>query len=230
MLPPTPQTSFPGNLHLVLVLRPSALLSSAPSPSSSTDLGFRFSQDDFLLKMPVNGIVAIWGLAVFHVTRAACSQVLMLGDLLRYLDNNRPTSDECGGGAPSDWIVLRSVNKLTSGLCYWTCICVFAHGRYFCVCVCVCVMCDGCGLRVCARTHAGHRDLCGDGEGGGSPPASLRLRVVGRRSSGRSRRRRLPATLAHAALPTHEGARAGASRGLEQPFFLLLSLSLLLLL
>ncbi|XP_019747504.1 proto-oncogene DBL-like isoform X1 [Hippocampus comes] len=78
-------TSFPGNLHLVLVLHPSALLSSAPSPSSSTDLGFRFSQDDFLLKMPV----------------------LMLGDLLRYIDNNRPTSDACGG-APSDWIVLRS--------------------------------------------------------------------------------------------------------------------------
>lgn len=48
-----PQTSFPGNLHLILVLRPSGLLSSAPSPSSSTDLGFRFSQDDFLLKMPV---------------------------------------------------------------------------------------------------------------------------------------------------------------------------------
>lgn len=47
------QTSFPGNLHLILVLNPSSLLSSAPSPSSSTDLGFRFSQDDFLLKMPV---------------------------------------------------------------------------------------------------------------------------------------------------------------------------------
>uniref|UniRef100_H3CLF3 MCF.2 cell line derived transforming sequence b n=1 Tax=Tetraodon nigroviridis TaxID=99883 RepID=H3CLF3_TETNG len=46
-------TSFPGNLHLILVLRPSGLSSSAPSPSSSTDLGFRFSQDDFLLKMPV---------------------------------------------------------------------------------------------------------------------------------------------------------------------------------
>lgn len=47
------QTSFPGNLHLILVLRPSGLASAAPSPSSSTDLGFRFSQDDFLLKMPV---------------------------------------------------------------------------------------------------------------------------------------------------------------------------------
>lgn len=47
------QTSFPGNLHLILVLRPTGLSSSTPSPSSSTDLGFRFSQDDFLLKMPV---------------------------------------------------------------------------------------------------------------------------------------------------------------------------------
>lgn len=37
------------------MLRPSGLLSSTPSPSSSTDLGFRFSQDDFLLKMPVRG-------------------------------------------------------------------------------------------------------------------------------------------------------------------------------
>lgn len=47
------QTSFPGNLHLILVLRPTGLSSNTPSPSSSTDLGFRFSQDDFLLKMPV---------------------------------------------------------------------------------------------------------------------------------------------------------------------------------
>lgn len=35
------------------MLRPTGLSSSTPSPSSSTDLGFRFSQDDFLLKMPV---------------------------------------------------------------------------------------------------------------------------------------------------------------------------------
>ncbi|XP_077360725.1 proto-oncogene DBL-like [Festucalex cinctus] len=87
-------TSFPGNLHLVLVLRPSTLLSSAPSPSSSTDLGFRFSQDDFLLKMPVVMLRSV-------------------GDLLRYIDDNRLTSDSCGGGGiaercRSDWIVLRS--------------------------------------------------------------------------------------------------------------------------
>ncbi|XP_077401868.1 proto-oncogene DBL-like isoform X2 [Vanacampus margaritifer] len=85
-------TSFPGNLHLVLVLRPSTLLSSAPSPSSSTDLGFRFSQDDFLLKMPVVMLRSV-------------------GDLLRYIDDNRLTSDAGAGAAErcqSDWIVLRS--------------------------------------------------------------------------------------------------------------------------
>ncbi|XP_061659932.1 proto-oncogene DBL isoform X2 [Syngnathoides biaculeatus] len=86
-------TSFPGNLHLVLVLGPSTLLSSAPSPSSSTDLGFRFSHDDFLLKMPVVMLRSV-------------------GDLLRYIDDNRLTSDPRGGGGDErfrgDWIVLRS--------------------------------------------------------------------------------------------------------------------------
>ncbi|XP_061818901.1 proto-oncogene DBL-like isoform X2 [Nerophis lumbriciformis] len=84
-------TSFPGNLHLVLVLRPSTLLGSAPSPSSSTDLGFRFSQDDFLLKMPAVMLRSV-------------------GDLLRYIDDNRLTSGLCGNAerCRSDWIVLRS--------------------------------------------------------------------------------------------------------------------------
>ncbi|XP_061905211.1 proto-oncogene DBL-like isoform X6 [Entelurus aequoreus] len=84
-------TSFPGNLHLVLVLRPSTLLGSAPSPSSSTDLGFRFSQDDFLLKMPAVMLRSV-------------------GDLLRYIDDNRLTSGLCGTAerCRSDWIVLRS--------------------------------------------------------------------------------------------------------------------------
>ncbi|XP_037543250.1 proto-oncogene DBL [Nematolebias whitei] len=84
-------TSFPGNLHLVLVLRPSGLLSSAPSPSSSTDLGCRFSQDDFLLKMPVVMLRSV-------------------GDLLRYIDEHHLASDftakvEC---CQSDWVILRS--------------------------------------------------------------------------------------------------------------------------
>ncbi|KAM7398242.1 hypothetical protein PAMA_006238 [Pampus argenteus] len=85
------ETSFPGNLHLVLVLRPSGLLSSAPSPSSSTDLGFRFSQDDFLLKMPVVMLRSV-------------------GDLLRYIDENHLTSEFTGRVqyCQSDWIVLRT--------------------------------------------------------------------------------------------------------------------------
>uniref|UniRef100_A0A672FFQ2 MCF.2 cell line derived transforming sequence b n=1 Tax=Salarias fasciatus TaxID=181472 RepID=A0A672FFQ2_SALFA len=85
------QTSFPGNLHLVLVLRPTTLLSSAPSPSSSTDLGFRFSQDDFLLKMPVVMLRSV-------------------GDLLRYIDENHLTSDFTAKVeyCHSDWLVLRT--------------------------------------------------------------------------------------------------------------------------
>uniref|UniRef100_A0A667YT75 MCF.2 cell line derived transforming sequence n=1 Tax=Myripristis murdjan TaxID=586833 RepID=A0A667YT75_9TELE len=84
-------TSFPGNLHLVLVLRPSSLLSPAPSPTSSTDLGFRFSQDDFMLKMPVVMLRSV-------------------GDLLRYIDEHHLTSDFTGTVqyCHSDWIVLRT--------------------------------------------------------------------------------------------------------------------------
>ncbi|XP_042286553.1 proto-oncogene DBL isoform X2 [Thunnus albacares] len=84
-------TSFPGNLHLVLVLRPTGLLSSTPSPSSSTDLGFRFSQDDFLLKMPVVMLRSV-------------------GDLLRYIDENHLASEFTGKVqyCQSDWIVLRT--------------------------------------------------------------------------------------------------------------------------
>ncbi|XP_030602951.1 proto-oncogene DBL [Archocentrus centrarchus] len=84
-------TSFPGNLHLILVLNPSSLLSSAPSPSSSTDLGFRFSQDDFLLKMPVVMLRSV-------------------GDLLRYIDENHLTTDFTAKVqfCQSDWVVLRT--------------------------------------------------------------------------------------------------------------------------
>ncbi|XP_021098193.1 proto-oncogene DBL isoform X13 [Heterocephalus glaber] len=39
--------SFPGNLHLILVLRPTSFLQR-----TFTDIGFRFSQEDFLLKLP----------------------------------------------------------------------------------------------------------------------------------------------------------------------------------
>ncbi|CAL8365437.1 unnamed protein product [Lota lota] len=84
-------TSFPGNLHLILVLRPSDLLSPAPSPSSSTDLGFRFSQDDFLLKMPVVMLRSV-------------------GDLLRYIDEHHLTTEFTAKVeyCQSDWVVLRT--------------------------------------------------------------------------------------------------------------------------
>lgn len=42
------KASFPGNLHLVLVLRPTSFFHR-----TVTDIGFRFSQEDFMLKMPV---------------------------------------------------------------------------------------------------------------------------------------------------------------------------------
>ncbi|XP_037403172.1 proto-oncogene DBL isoform X2 [Pygocentrus nattereri] len=79
-------TSFPGNLHLVLLVRPRSHVQT-----TGTDLGFRFSQDDFTLKMPV--------IMLSSVT-----------DLLRYIDENQLSSEfggtlECG---PSDWIVLRT--------------------------------------------------------------------------------------------------------------------------
>ncbi|KAJ8347899.1 hypothetical protein SKAU_G00264880 [Synaphobranchus kaupii] len=78
--------SFPGNLHLVLVLRPTSFLQR-----TATDIGFRFSQEDFMLKMPL--------VMLSSVT-----------DLLRYIDENQLTS-EFGGTLDychSDWIVLRT--------------------------------------------------------------------------------------------------------------------------
>ncbi|KAK6298867.1 hypothetical protein J4Q44_G00303770 [Coregonus suidteri] len=78
--------SFPGNLHLVLVLRPTSFFQR-----TVTDLCFRFSQEDFMLQMPV--------VMLSSVT-----------DLLRYIDENQLTS-EFGGTLDychSDWIVLRT--------------------------------------------------------------------------------------------------------------------------
>lgn len=78
--------SFPGNLHLVLVLRPTSFFHR-----TVTDIGFRFSQEDFMLKMPV--------VMLSSVT-----------DLLRYIEENQLTS-EFGGTLDychSDWIVLRT--------------------------------------------------------------------------------------------------------------------------
>ncbi|XP_055370562.1 proto-oncogene DBL isoform X2 [Betta splendens] len=89
-------TSFPGNLHLVLVLRPSSLLSSAPSPSSSTDLGFRFSQDDFLLKMPVVMLRSV-------------------GDLLRYIDENHLASDFTAKSIETFAVTVKEIAQLLQG-------------------------------------------------------------------------------------------------------------------
>lgn len=46
------KASFPGNLHLVLVLRPTSFFHR-----TVTDIGFRFSQEDFMLKMPVRQLL-----------------------------------------------------------------------------------------------------------------------------------------------------------------------------
>uniref|UniRef100_A0A671PPK5 MCF.2 cell line derived transforming sequence b n=1 Tax=Sinocyclocheilus anshuiensis TaxID=1608454 RepID=A0A671PPK5_9TELE len=78
--------SFPGHLHLVLVLRPKTHLQT-----TGTDLGFRFSQDDFVLKMPM-------------------VMLSSLTDLLRFIDENQ-LSTEFGGTLEechSDWIVLQT--------------------------------------------------------------------------------------------------------------------------
>ncbi|XP_026129388.1 proto-oncogene DBL isoform X1 [Carassius auratus] len=78
--------SFPGHLHLVLVLRPKTHLQT-----TGTDLGFRFSQDDFALKMPM-------------------VMLSSLTDLLRFIDENQ-LSSEFGGTLEechSDWIVLQT--------------------------------------------------------------------------------------------------------------------------
>ncbi|KTF74633.1 hypothetical protein cypCar_00036959 [Cyprinus carpio] len=78
--------SFPGHLHLVLVLRPKTQLQT-----TGTDLGFRFSQDDFALKMPM-------------------VMLSSLTDLLRFIDENQ-LSTEFGGTLEechSDWIVLQT--------------------------------------------------------------------------------------------------------------------------
>ncbi|XP_056592277.1 proto-oncogene DBL isoform X2 [Triplophysa dalaica] len=78
--------SFPGHLHLVLVLRP-----KTHPQTTGTDLGFRFSQDDFTLKMPM-------------------VMLSSLTDLLRFIDENQ-LSTEFGNTleqSHSDWIVLRT--------------------------------------------------------------------------------------------------------------------------
>ncbi|KAM8953810.1 proto-oncogene DBL [Pelodytes ibericus] len=78
--------SFPGNLHLVLVLRPTGFFQR-----TFTDIGFRFSQEDFILKLPV-------------VMLSSAS------DLLKYIDEKQLTP-EFGGTLQyrhCDWVVFRT--------------------------------------------------------------------------------------------------------------------------
>ncbi|XP_008582606.1 PREDICTED: proto-oncogene DBL isoform X7 [Galeopterus variegatus] len=78
--------SFPGNLHLVLVLRPTSFLQR-----TFTDIGFRFSQEDFMLKLPVVMLNSV-------------------SDLLAYIDDKQLTP-ELGGTLQyyqSEWIIFRN--------------------------------------------------------------------------------------------------------------------------
>uniref|UniRef100_A0A2K6NPH1 MCF.2 cell line derived transforming sequence n=1 Tax=Rhinopithecus roxellana TaxID=61622 RepID=A0A2K6NPH1_RHIRO len=83
---PSPIASFPGNLHLVLVLRPTSFLQR-----TFTDIGFRFSQEDFMLKLPVVMLSSV-------------------SDLLTYIDDKQLTP-ELGGTLQychSEWIIFRN--------------------------------------------------------------------------------------------------------------------------
>ncbi|KAM5221527.1 proto-oncogene DBL [Ctenodactylus gundi] len=78
--------SFPGSLHLVLVLRPTNFLQR-----TFTDIGFRFSQEDFMLKLPVVMLSSV-------------------SDLLAYIDDKQLTP-ELGGTLQychSEWIIFRN--------------------------------------------------------------------------------------------------------------------------
>ncbi len=78
--------SFPGNLHLVMVLRPTGFFQR-----TFTDIGFRFSQEDFLLKLPVVMLSSV-------------------SDLLTYIDEQQLTP-EYGGTLEychSEWVIFRT--------------------------------------------------------------------------------------------------------------------------
>uniref|UniRef100_A0A8C3QDI3 Uncharacterized protein n=1 Tax=Geospiza parvula TaxID=87175 RepID=A0A8C3QDI3_GEOPR len=78
--------SFPGNLHLVMVLRPTGFFQR-----TFTDIGFRFSQEDFLLKLPVVMLSSV-------------------SDLLTYIEEQQLTP-ELGGTLEychSEWVIFRT--------------------------------------------------------------------------------------------------------------------------
>nr|XP_060612422.1 proto-oncogene DBL isoform X2 [Anolis sagrei ordinatus] len=77
---------FPGNLHLVMVLRPTGFFQR-----TFTDIGFRFSQEDFLLKLPVVMLSSV-------------------SDLLTYIDEKQLTP-EFGGTLEychTRWVIFRT--------------------------------------------------------------------------------------------------------------------------
>uniref|UniRef100_A0ABM5EVX2 Proto-oncogene DBL isoform X1 n=3 Tax=Pogona vitticeps TaxID=103695 RepID=A0ABM5EVX2_9SAUR len=83
--------SFPGRLHLVMVLRPTGFFQR-----TFTDIGFRFSQEDFLLKLPVVMLSSV-------------------SDLLAYIDEKQLTP-ELGGTLEychSEWVILRTEDITT---------------------------------------------------------------------------------------------------------------------
>ncbi|XP_045144302.1 proto-oncogene DBL [Echinops telfairi] len=78
--------SFPGNLHLILVLRPTGFLQR-----TFTGIGFRFNQDDFMMKLPVVVLSSV-------------------SDLLKYIDGKQLTP-ELGGTlqySHREWIIFRN--------------------------------------------------------------------------------------------------------------------------
>uniref|UniRef100_A0A8C0IRT7 MCF.2 cell line derived transforming sequence n=1 Tax=Chelonoidis abingdonii TaxID=106734 RepID=A0A8C0IRT7_CHEAB len=82
----TNAASFPGNLQLVMVLRPTGFFQR-----TFTDIGFRFSQEDFLLKLPVVMLSSV-------------------SDLLMYIDEKQLTP-EFGGTLEyrhSEWVIFRT--------------------------------------------------------------------------------------------------------------------------
>uniref|UniRef100_F7BF74 MCF.2 cell line derived transforming sequence n=1 Tax=Monodelphis domestica TaxID=13616 RepID=F7BF74_MONDO len=82
----TNEASFPGNLHLVMVLRPTGFIQR-----TFTDIGFRFSQDDFILRLPVVMLSSV-------------------SELLSYIDEKQLTP-EFGGTLEychSEWVIFRT--------------------------------------------------------------------------------------------------------------------------
>uniref|UniRef100_A0A5F8H6F3 MCF.2 cell line derived transforming sequence n=1 Tax=Monodelphis domestica TaxID=13616 RepID=A0A5F8H6F3_MONDO len=80
------RASFPGNLHLVMVLRPTGFIQR-----TFTDIGFRFSQDDFILRLPVVMLSSV-------------------SELLSYIDEKQLTP-EFGGTLEychSEWVIFRT--------------------------------------------------------------------------------------------------------------------------